>query len=183
MGFEIEAKLKVESLDEVGRRLLHAGASFVDELVQFDRYFDYADGRLTKADSCIRLRRQSAATGCTMLLTYKGPKRTDRFKTRLEVETAVGDETATAALLSALGLGQRLSFLKKRKLWRILRCSVALDELPLVGSFVEIEGPDSARVAEVRDVLELGGYSHVPRSYASMVEDVVGSGGKGDDEA
>jgi adenylate cyclase class 2 len=170
MAVEIETKLRVESLDPVSRRLSQVGAVLIDETVHFDRYFDDGGRTLTRADSCVRLRRQTGRSGRKILLTYKGPRRAGSMKTRLEIETAVLDEDSAAAFLSALGLKQQLAFEKRRGLWRVGECTAALDELPLLGSFVEIEGPDEASIAAVQGMLGLGGSSHVAESYASLVE-------------
>jgi adenylate cyclase class IV len=48
---------------------------------------------------------------------------------------------------------------------------VALDELPALGSFVEIEGPDDERIADVQARLGLAKQPHVARSYAQMIMD------------
>jgi len=42
---------------------------------------------------------------------------------------------------------------------------VALDELPLVGVFVEIEGPDSRTILRVQELLGLSHVAHTKDSY------------------
>jgi len=45
-----------------------------------------------------------------------------------------------------------------------------LDELPLLGGFVEIEGPDGGKIADVQKELGLGNLRHIQDSYASLMD-------------
>jgi len=170
MHTEIEAKLKVESLQEVEIRLAELKAEFLEEQSQIDYYFDDAHGGLTKADRCLRLRRQLTKEQETIFLTYKGPKEKDQLKKRQEIEIEVGDVDSTRKLLSALGYDQALVVEKKRRIYRLGGCVVALDELPLLGSFVEIEGSDNEKIVSVQRDLGLIDSPHIPESYASLME-------------
>jgi adenylate cyclase class 2 len=169
MYLEIEAKLKVDSFDEVKHQLAGRRASALAEAVQTDCYFDTTDGELIRTDQCIRLRRESSKEGERLFLTYKGPKQTDDFKKRQEINLPVDDAEAVERLLNALGYFRVLAFDKRRCTWRLDDCEVALDELPLIGAFVEIEGPDSHAISQVRDKLGLADRSHVGDSYAALI--------------
>ncbi len=171
MGTEIEAKLKVDSLQTAAEKLARLGAEFVQEQVQTDYYFDDAKTGLTKTDRCLRLRQQSADNQEKVLLTYKGAKEKDNFKKRQEVEIEVKDLDSTGKLLSALGYEQALVVEKKRRIWRLGSCRVCLDELPLLGSFLEIEGPDAEKIADVQSSLGLANLPHIPESYASLMSE------------
>ncbi|MCX5647353.1 MAG: class IV adenylate cyclase [Phycisphaerae bacterium] len=170
MHEEIEAKLKVDSLEDVGRRLRECSASFVRETVQTDAYFDTADRRLTRADECLRLRREKIGPRERLILAYKGPKRQDDYKKRTEIELGVNDAGTAELLLAALGYQKVLAFNKRRCLWRLHDCEVALDELPLLGTFVEIEGPDSGTISQVQEMLGLARVPHTMDSYASLID-------------
>lgn len=169
MYLETEAKLKVNSLDEVKRRLAEAGASPLGETIQVDYYFDKTDGELTRTDQCIRLRRESFDGGQRYFLTYKGAKQTDDFKKRREINLPVEDAEAVEHLLNALGYSRVLVFNKRRSAWRVDDCDVALDELPLIGTFVEIEGPNSEAISRVQRTLGLAGTPHMPDSYPAQM--------------
>jgi adenylate cyclase class 2 len=170
MHEEIEAKLKVDSLEDVERRLREGGASFVRETVQTDAYFDTADRRFTRADECLRLRREKIGPHERLILAYKGPKQQDDYKKRTEIELGVDDAGTAELLLAALGYQKALAFNKRRCLWRLHGCEVALDELPLLGVFVEIEGPDSGTIAQVQEILGLARVPHTMDSYASLID-------------
>ena len=169
MYTEIEAKLKVESHKEVIEKLDELGAEFLEEQLQEDSYFDDADRTLTETDRCLRLRRQSAGDEEKVFLTYKGAKEKNEFKKRQEIEIEVGNVDSTRKLLSALGYDQALVVEKKRRIYRLGGCIVALDELPLLGSFLEIEGPDDKKIADVQKNLGLADLPHITESYASLV--------------
>jgi adenylate cyclase class 2 len=170
MHVEIEAKLKVDSWHEVEGRLAECGASFVREVVQTDSYFDTEDRALTRADKCLRLRIERTDSRERLVLAYKGPKEQDDYKKRQEAELQVNDAEAAGLLLGGLGYHKALAFNKRRRLWTLLGCEVALDELPLLGAFVEIEGPDSTTIGKVQAMLGLSNVSHTADSYACLIE-------------
>jgi adenylate cyclase, class 2 len=172
MGTEIEAKLKVNSLQTAAERLAELGAEFLQEQLQKDFYFDDANGAFTKVDKCLRLRQQFADGKENVFLTYKGAKEKDNFKKRQELEIEVKDLDSIRKLLSALGYEQMLIVEKKRRIWRLGNCRVCLDELPLLGSFVEIEGPDDRNIADVQSSLGLAHLPHIPESYAKLISEL-----------
>ncbi len=170
MREEIEAKLKVDSLELVERRLSACGAACLGESVQTDAYFDTVARDFTRGDKALRLRREKTGQRERLVLAYKGPKQPDDYKKRVEVELEVCDGNAAEALLVALGYDKALAFDKRRRLWRLRDCEVALDELPLLGTFVEIEGPDSRSILQVQEMLTLSHVPHTIDSYASLIE-------------
>ena len=170
MYLEIEAKLKVDSFEPVERRLVEQGASLVSETIQTDTYFDTAAGDLTRTDQCLRLRVEAMHGQEYLALTYKGPKQADDFKRRKEVNLNVTDAAAAESLLEGLGYRRALAFNKQRREWKLNDCLVALDTLPLLGTFVEIEGVNSSIIRKVQETLGLTDVPHVMDSYASLVE-------------
>ena len=169
MSFEIEAKLKVRSLPEIERRLGELGADFLAEQQQTDYHLDDANATLTTSDRCLRLRRQIVDGNESFFLTYKGAKEKSNLKKRQEVEIKVADVDAAEKLLSALGYEKVLVVEKERRLWQLGGCEVALDRLPLLGDFVEVEGPDEEKIAAVQNRLGLTDLPHITESYASQV--------------
>lgn len=169
MCTEIEAKLKVDSLQEIERKLAELGAEFLAEQLQTDYHFDDANSELTKTDRCLRLRRQMVGSSERFFLTYKGAKEESNFKKRQEIEIEIKDADSVQKLLSALGYEKVLVVEKRRRLWRLGDCEVALDRLPLLGNFVEIEGPDDEKIADAQRSLGLADLPHIAESYASLV--------------
>ena len=62
MCHEIEAKLKVESLEKVKEKLQELQAKFHGKLLQTDIYFDDENSNLTKTDTCLRIRKQTGGS-------------------------------------------------------------------------------------------------------------------------
>ena len=171
MCVEIEAKLKVDSLAEVEQKLTELSAEFLAEQTQTDFLFDDANATLTTTDQCLRLRRQSVAGSEKYFLTYKGPKEKSNFKKRQEVEIEIIEVASMEKLLSALGYEKVLVVEKKRRLWQLGSCAVALDQLPLLGDFVEIEGPNNKEIADVQNRLGLSDLPHIEKSYAQLTKE------------
>jgi len=171
MYVEIELKLKVGSLPEVEQKLAELGAEFLAEQLQTDYLFDDANAALTTTDRCLRLRRQSVAGSERFFLTYKGAKEKSNFKKRQEIETEIIEAESTKKLLSALGYEKVLVVEKKRRLWKLGGCSVALDQLPLLGTFVEIEGPDDETITDVQQRLGFADLPHIAKSYAQLTKE------------
>ena len=169
MCVEIEAKLKVGALAPVELRLTELGAEFVAEQSQNDSLFDDDREALTASDRCLRIRREVTGGQERCILGYKGGKEESNFKKRQEIETEVKDADSLVKLLSALGYEEKLVLKKRRRLWRLGGCEVALDELPTLGSFVEIEGPDDGRIADVQARLKLEELPPIRKSYAQMI--------------
>jgi adenylate cyclase class 2 len=182
MCAEIEAKLKLDSPEEIKRRLADAGAEFWQEQMQTDNYFDDANATFKKSDRCLRLRRLLVDKSETFLLTYKGAREKNEFKKRQEIEIDVGDGNSAEKLLSALGYKKSLVFEKKRRLYRLDQCKIALDELPLLGYFLEIEGPDAGKIADVQRNLGLSDLPPILESYASLMAEKLRQLGKKENE-
>jgi adenylate cyclase class 2 len=174
MCVEIEAKLKVDSLLKVEQKLTELGAEFLTEQIQMDYFFDDSDATLTTGDRCLRLRRQTVEGSEKFILTYKGPKEESNFKKRREIEIEIADSESMQKILLALGYEKVLIVEKKRRLWQLGRCAVALDRLSLLGDFVEIEGPDSEEIADVQQKLGLAELPHIEKSYAQLIKEEQG---------
>ena len=171
MAIEIETKLKVDSLPEIERRLDELGAEFLAEQLQTDYHFDDVSASLTKTDRCLRLRKQVVGKSESFFLTYKGAKEKSNFKKRLEIEIEIKDADSIRQILSALGFEKVLVVEKKRRVWQYHDCEVALDRLPLLGDFVEIEGPNDEIITNVQQGLGLTDLPHITKSYARLTNE------------
>lgn len=178
MFIEIEAKLKTDSLKPIADRLKKAGAQFIEAQLHRDSYFDDKNSSFKRADKCLRLRRITAGTENKYFLTYKGPKQAGDLKRRDEIEIELKDEVAAEKLVCALGFTKVAVFEKKRFLWQYRNCQVALDELPLLGSFVEIEGPTDEQINSVRNDLKMADTKHISKSYAELMENELSQLGR-----
>ena len=171
MPVEIEAKMTVYSFDSVRSRLREAGASGPVEHLEVNTFFDTEDRSLLAADEGLRLRldRLVAAGTERHVITYKGPRQLGPLKSREEVEVEVSDADSAARLLERLGYLRTLSFEKRRQSWALDGCKVELDELPHLGKFVEVEGPDEQSVLRVRERLGLASRPIVKSGYIALL--------------
>jgi adenylate cyclase class 2 len=171
MPVEIEAKMKVDDLPAVRARLVDAGAQHVGDATEINVFLDTEDRSLLAADQGLRVRSATdQKTGAhTFTATYKGPRHHGQLKSREEIEMTVGDFESAVEMFEALGFRQTLRFEKRRESWTIDGCKIELDELPLLGTFVEIEGPRDEFVLKVRERLHLHERPLVKASYVAML--------------
>jgi adenylate cyclase class IV len=188
---EIEAKIPVSSdqLAELARRLEAQMGPPILDAVLGDLFFDTADASLRLQESGLRIRTVRHGSGdgdgsddgsdggtgrrTQGVVTFKGPRQPGRVKNREEIEVAINDAAAAGAILSRLGYHQQIGYEKRRRSWRVEDCRVELDEVPMLGCFVEIEGPDERCVLALRDRLGLGDLPLEPRSYIQMLSEEV----------
>jgi len=170
MCCEIETKLKVDSHQPIEATLEQLGAEFIEVQIQTDDYFDDVNRTFTKQDKCLRLRSQKADDKHRLFLTYKGPKEKHQIKKRPEIEIQITNANDAQKLLLALGYKLMMTVQKKRRLWKFNECDIALDQLPLLGTYVEIEGPDAKTIDDVKTALHLDHLPHIKQSYAYLME-------------
>lgn len=171
MALEIEAKFRVDSHDALRERLRALDAERVARMFERNHIFDRADRSLLVRDEGLRVRAFERVEGVAPppTLTYKGRRMGGAFKTREEHETTVGDAAAACAILAALGFVEVILFEKRRERWRLGACAVELDELPYLGRYVEIEGPDADAVRRVQQLLELDAQPSIRSSYIALL--------------
>jgi adenylate cyclase, class 2 len=169
MYIEIEAKLKVDSFKGIEKRLKSLDAEFLRERLHTDAYFDDAKSSLRKSDSALRIRHQLIGRRDQVVITFKGPRRKGRFKQRQEIQFEVSDAELAEMFLAAIGYKRTLVYQKKRRVWHYRDCEIALDELPILGKFVEIEGPGAKIIAAVQKKLGLADFPHIHESYALLM--------------
>lgn len=188
MSNEIEAKFSVNDLAGVRRRLRACGAVFLGTFVQTDRFYDLPDETFDKTGCGLRLRslkilRSGAGKSDSRPeITFKGPVEANRrVKIRREIQTRLDSESAMRELLPACGLVQTFCYQKRRSSYRLGRCRVELDQLPLIGSFVEIEGPSEKAIEAARRKLDIQA-DHIPASYRQLLTEHCRNAGLRADE-
>lgn len=168
---EIEAKYAVGEHEPIRAKLRAAGATRVGCVIETNRFFDRADGFLQRSGCGLRVRGVSVVDGepVSATITFKGPIRPGAMKVRPEFEVTVGDAEQAAVLMDQLGFAEFFAFEKRRETWRVRDCSVELDEVPVIGRFVEIEGPDEASVNSVAATLGFAGAAVERTSYLGLL--------------
>lgn len=171
MALEIEAKMQVHDHAPIRQVLESAGARRLHRHLETNTFLDTVDRQLQRNGSGLRIRRaRDVDTGLvTAVMTHKGPRQPGLIKIRPEAEVKVASYEDAVTLMEALGYRITLCFEKRRDSWKLDECEVELDELPRLGSFVEIEGPSETAIEAVRGRLALGGCQLVQMGYAEMV--------------
>ena len=169
MAIEIEAKYKVDRLENYAELVKQLGGRLHQIVLQRDRFFDRPDKSLLKSDSGLRLREQSCQSDATTSMCSKGPRLHGNYKKRQELEFEISDLLQAQQLLEALGYKQTMIIEKTRQLWQLDRCLVCLDNVTGLGCFIEIEGPDEDAIRASAQKLGLDKYPTIIDSYAMLL--------------
>ena len=171
MAVEIEAKIKVDTHEDLRARLHAVGGERRGRVLETNWIFDDAQRSLLATGRGLRVRDHRTLDGPDRppTLTYKGTVRSGSLKTRDEVELTVSDAADARSLLAALSFTVALSFEKRRESWGLGRCHVELDEVPHLGCYVEVEGPDDQAVREALDRLGLADRPVIAESYIALL--------------
>jgi adenylate cyclase class 2 len=165
--FEVEAKIRVQSLAAVRARLAELGAEDCGATRERDVYFNAPDRDFGKTDEALRVRYSAQEQA---RLTYKGPKEKGYgAKARTELSVAVDHGAAMEEILGKLGYVPVAEVNKKRHYFRLPGASIALDAVVGLGAFVEVEAapeltPADAIAAVDRTVKTLG----IPGDYITL---------------
>ena len=155
--------------------MIAAGATHTGDVFEINVFFDTEDRSLLAADQGLRLRvnRDEATSKESYIMTYKGPRQHGNLKSREERELEVANMKDAEKFLDALGYQKVLSFEKRRNKWKLGGCAVELDELPHLGTYVEVEGPDEASIMNVRNQIGLTKAPIIKTSYIAMLMNML----------
>jgi adenylate cyclase class 2 len=129
--FEVKAPVPADRVEALRARLGPAEAT--EE--HADAYYAHPTRDFAATDEALRLSRRAGRAD----LTYKGPRLDARTKARREIVLSVADEPTAKALLEALGFRPVAVVRKRRALHHAAGFEVALDDVPPLGWFVELE--------------------------------------------
>ncbi|GAC1327338.1 MAG: hypothetical protein NVSMB17_01200 [Candidatus Dormibacteria bacterium] len=130
---EVELKYLGADLAAVRERLRAAGATLAGPReLETNAVFDDASESLRTSERLLRLRNGHE-------LTVKLPVEDTRYKSRREI-TVDASGGSVEELLGGLGFTPTWKYEKYREGWDLEGMFVTLDEVPFVGSVVEIEG-------------------------------------------
>ncbi len=171
MGIEIEAKFRLADPAAMRAKLIAAGACPMGTVLENNTYFDTPDARLRRSDCGMRIRTVRPTDGGVerSVLTHKGPRRAGELKIRAEEETAIESPDSARAILAGLGYQPTASFQKRRESFCLGAARIELDELPVLGFFLEIEADDEEGVQTARKILDLTDEPTITKTYIEMV--------------
>ncbi len=171
MKREIEAKFRIADPAPVRARLPQCGGVRLGRVHETNHILDTRDRRMRTAGCGLRVRAWRSLDGdgrAGATLTFKGPRAAGEFKSRPEIETAVTDADGALAILARVGFHEIIRYEKRRETWRLGDCEVVLDELPRLGWFLEIEGPDADAIQSARRQLNLTDTPLADETYAHL---------------
>lgn len=169
MTLEIEAKVQVDTFEPILQRLAQHGGRWLGSYQQNDIYFTDTEKRLIQSGCGLRVRQQRCGEQSLSVVTFKGPRQPGPFKTRLELETSVGDGQILCRILEQLGLKPLLTVSKNRQEWQFMECLVCLDEVAELGLFVEIEAAGEQLIRSALEKLQLNHLPIIKQGYAELL--------------
>ena len=178
MNLEVELKFRINSQQVESLMKLVGRCSFTDE-THLDQYFNHPSRDFRQTDEAVRIRSLNGSN----YLTYKGPVQGTVAKTRHEIEVPFESGSESADQLREL-LTQ-LSFRAVREVRKSRRSfsvnfdehdfTLALDDVPPLGQFLEIEliadsaDRDAAEAAVWKLARSIGLTTPETRSYLDMM--------------
>jgi adenylate cyclase class 2 len=166
---ETEVKIPFVQGAQAARRLVESKGYRVlgDRILESDQLFDRAGGELRRNDQLLRLRR----SGDRATVTYKGPGRRGRHKSREEIEFDISDAASFEQVLERLGYSPGFRYEKFRTKFAAPGEPgfVTIDETP-IGVFLELEGPPDW-IDQTAARLDISQAEYLTRSYAAMYQE------------
>lgn len=134
---EIEVKIRIIDIKNIGEKILQLGAKLEKErFYEENTLYDFPSKILYKKRQALRLRKMNKKS----FLTFKGPPQKSRkFKIREEYETEVKNEKQLRKILKSLGFIPVFNYGKHRTVYRKKILKISLDETS-IGNFIELEG-------------------------------------------
>jgi adenylate cyclase class 2 len=166
-GEENESKHRVVDEAALLAALTRHGFAIAGEGLHRDEYYDSPESILKGGDLVCRLR----TTPDGVDAAFKGPRsfHADGSHRRIEVEVPVAGADEARAALERQGLRRTWLLEKRRRVFRhpARQIEIALDELPGLGLFVELEGPPG-EISEMRKSLGDAVSAAEPRNYHEL---------------
>jgi predicted adenylyl cyclase CyaB len=138
---EIESKYRVMNLKLLQKTLMENGFVKQQRVLQRDEYFDTKDSAVSSINNVVRLRSEGTSS---LKICYKGPRVFTKDGKYSRIEFEVGAAKTVREDLTSRGMIRTWLFEKRRTEYRSKNnpVVVAIDEVPELGNYVEIEGPD-----------------------------------------
>lgn len=170
MANETEIKIGIGSDDQVSEVLALCRALYSDrgQLNQRDEYFDTREENLKEQDFTVRLR----SVNGNLKVALKGPRiylRSNIYQ-RIELEFSATNEGEVREQLASQELLATAVVEKQRWVFSSDHAEIAIDRLPFIGSFIEVEGDDSSSIEAVLASLQLSSMDAVRENYSELLE-------------
>lgn len=182
--YEVELKFPLVAPREVLAHLTSLGAVVAAPIEQIYRYFNHPARDFGDTDEALRIR----SVGEANYVTYKGPRVDSTTKTRREIEVSFANGPEAASQMAKVWQSLGFRFVREvRKTrtpltldWQQRVYELAIDEVPPLGTFLEIElladeaGRGAARDAILALARDLNLTNFERRSYLELLLAVNG---------
>lgn len=132
---EVEVKAKIDSFEEMEKRLENLGALKSKKEFQEDIYFASPIVDFAQTDEALRIR----TTNNNIFITYKGPKLNKDAKTRKEVEMSIESASKAKDIFEEIGFKEVRTVRKNRQYYTYENFEISLDNVEGLNPYMEIE--------------------------------------------
>ena len=132
---EVEVKAKIDSFEEMEKRLENLGAHKSKKEFQEDIYFASPIVDFAQTDEALRIR----TTNNNIFITYKGPKLNKDAKTRKEVEMSIESAGKAKDIFEEIGFKEVRTVRKNRQYYTYENFEISLDDVEGLNPYMEIE--------------------------------------------
>ena len=132
---EVEVKAKIDSFEEMEKRLENLGAIKSKKEFQEDIYFASPIVDFAQTDEALRIR----TTNNNIFITYKGPKLNKDAKTRKEVEMNIESAGKAKDIFEEIGFKEVRTVRKNRQYYTYENFEISLDDVEGLNPYMEIE--------------------------------------------
>ncbi|MEE1151357.1 MAG: class IV adenylate cyclase [Methanobrevibacter sp.] len=132
---EVEVKARIDSFEEMEKRLKDLGAVKRKDEFQEDIYFASPIVDFAETDEALRIR----TTNNDTFITYKGPKLNEKAKTRKEVEMTIESAAKASDIFTEIGFTPARTVRKSRQYYRYENFEISLDDVEGLPPYMEIE--------------------------------------------
>ena len=132
---EVEVKARIDSFEEMEKRLKDLGAVKTKDEFQEDIYFASPIVDFAETDEALRIR----TTNNDTFITYKGPKLNEKAKTRKEVEMTIESAAKASDIFTEIGFTPARTVKKSRQYYRYENFEISLDDVEGLPPYMEIE--------------------------------------------
>ena len=136
---EVEVKAKIDSFEEMEKKLEKIGAIKTKKEFQEDIYFNSPVVDFAQTDEALRIRTTKENDNTNIFITYKGPKIDSQSKTRKEIEMGIDDSKKCADIFEEIGFEKVRTVRKNRQYYEYENFEISLDDVEELDPYMEIE--------------------------------------------
>ena len=136
---EVEVKAKIDSFEDMEKRLNELGAEKTKMEFQEDIYFNSPVVDFAKTDEALRIRTTRHDNDENIFITYKGPKIDKNSKTRKEIEMRIEESHKCSEIFEAIGFEKVRAVRKNRQYYTYENFEISLDDIEGLDPYMEIE--------------------------------------------